>query len=33
LWSAPTLIPIARTSVLSSMLVRFFDRRFQPHLD
>src|SRR6266542_7144439 len=26
LWSAPTLITIARTSVLSSVLIRFFDR-------
>jgi site-specific DNA recombinase len=33
LWSSPTLIPIARTSVLSSVLIRFFDRCLQPHPD
>jgi site-specific DNA recombinase len=31
--SPPAIIPIARTSMLSSVLIRFFDRSFQPHLD
>ena len=29
----PSVIPISRTSVLPSVLIRFFKRSFQPHLD
>jgi hypothetical protein len=33
LWTTSTFVPISRASTLISVLVRFLDRSFQPHLD